>query len=896
MNKKILSLVLALVMVLGTFTTVFAEEAKTEKVEKVVGKDNKIQYVIDKKFVEGYGDGDYGYDKNIKRSEITKLLVFANGNKELAEKLQGSMQLYSDVNAEYWANGVISVGSTVPSKANNLPMLGGYPDGTFKGENDVTYAELAKMLVVLVKEDLTADMAKEANKNWATQWMTWATQLGILDDVNVTNSGAAANRADAFTMLYNALYKMVEFKRVPTNDKIGVLSSLRNDKLVLNQDSEKQTYTITKDTVYVGAYKEGRHENNIVKVKDINDPDFYLGSLVRIMVNDKNEVSHILELGNPEEMAVRADANKVTDNPVWEGVADYTVETGVTPIGTLKKSTDETKGYYEGYVTFNLKDNKSSAKEINFFKVVNKDAAKANKEKAKAEKITTLKINDDTKVYVANPANNQMREVNGINEALSLIGFRNYDSGYAVPNVYAGFDNSKYDPTIKGFKNEKNTAKVIVFNVVTKDKGGDVLRVIHSSSYKGNTTLEDTDGNLKEQSFINNIAKFPYEYGDLYDVIELKWEAYNNNYDIIEKRIDHSETDDYPVVRVKEIHDNDNIVVEDRFGNEAPIYVGDADIFNAKQYKDLKVGDFLQYENDEQNKKVSNDIDTLSILPRDNRDVIAKFNDSHSIQATLKAVQGNTANGIVKEVNNTAYPYTVTIDVEYSNWDKVGRGIEVFQVAKADADKLAENIDRNVKFLFNDKDYDKDYNRMYFAFNFESNDGKALAKPAEKANDLDALLALIDKADKAYNPDKVTDKNLKQAKKDLDKINEAIKGLNLGDKAKYDNNDPYVNAVKKLEDQIKAKEADSKVAEVKAKADKLPSEEEIKKLTTQAELNKLAQEFNKVAFEYNDLKDLTSDEAKALKAQLTKTAGYITAQDAAVEPTVSIAYPLVTLK
>ena len=81
MNKKIISLVLALVMVLGTFTSVFAETAKkeeakkpaaSEKVEKIVGKDNKIQYVIDKKLVEGYEDGSYGLDKNIKRSETSR--------------------------------------------------------------------------------------------------------------------------------------------------------------------------------------------------------------------------------------------------------------------------------------------------------------------------------------------------------------------------------------------------------------------------------------------------------------------------------------------------------------------------------------------------------------------------------------------------------------------------------------------------------------------------------------------------------------------------------------------------------------------------------------------------------------------------------------------------------
>ena len=317
MNKKFLSLVLSLVMVLGTFTSVFAAsttdkkdekttETKVEKVEKIVGKDNKIQYIIDKKFVEGYGDGEFGYDKNIKRSEITKLLVFANGHKELSEKLQGSMQVYSDVDTAFWANGVITVGTTVPSSANNQAMLNGYPTGKFLPERNVTYAELSKMLVVLVKEDLTADMVKTANANWASQWMTWAAQLGILEDVTVANSDAFATRADAFTMLYNALYKMQNFKREAANDEIGVLSNLSNKKLTLNQDSE-QEYTITDDTVFVknSRDKSGSDSDNVIKVSSVRNPEYYLGSLVRIMFNDKKEITHILELGNPEEGALK---------------------------------------------------------------------------------------------------------------------------------------------------------------------------------------------------------------------------------------------------------------------------------------------------------------------------------------------------------------------------------------------------------------------------------------------------------------------------------------------------------------------------------------------------------------------------------------------------------------
>ena len=257
MNKKVISLVLALVMVLGTFTSVFAaekteepakkdakvEETKKEapkageKVEKVVGKDNKIQYIVDKKFVKGYEDGSMGYDKNITRAEITRLLVLANGNEELANSLQGAMKLYTDVDTKHWANGVISVGTTRPSDANKIAMLAGYPDKSFKPDQNVTYAELAKMLVVLVKKDLTEDMVK--NAKWATSWLLWAKELGILEDVKIEDSNAFATRADAFTMVYNALFAMKEFKQVPNNEVRGILSDLNNNCLLYTSPSPR---------------------------------------------------------------------------------------------------------------------------------------------------------------------------------------------------------------------------------------------------------------------------------------------------------------------------------------------------------------------------------------------------------------------------------------------------------------------------------------------------------------------------------------------------------------------------------------------------------------------------------------------------------------------------------
>ena len=143
MNKKFLSLVLALVMVLGTFSSVFAAPAEKKEtkeapkaaetvVPKLTGKKAKIDWLKDRGYISGRKvnedpkNNDLALDKTIQRAEVSKLLVFATGNENKVDALK-SITIYKDVELNYWANGYINVGSTEPSKANNLPFLLGYP-------------------------------------------------------------------------------------------------------------------------------------------------------------------------------------------------------------------------------------------------------------------------------------------------------------------------------------------------------------------------------------------------------------------------------------------------------------------------------------------------------------------------------------------------------------------------------------------------------------------------------------------------------------------------------------------------------------------------------------------------------------------------------------------------
>ncbi|MDU3087673.1 MAG: S-layer homology domain-containing protein [Peptoniphilus harei] len=796
MNKKIISLVLALVMVLGTFTSVFAAETTTkkaeakkaeagEKVEKVVGKDNKIQYVIDKKLVEGYEDGNYGLDKNIKRSEITRLLVLANGNEELAKQLQGSMKIYSDVDTKHWANGVISVGTTVPSDANGIAMLAGYPDGSFKPENDVTYAELAKMLVVLAKKDLTADMVK--NAKWATSWMTWAAQLGILDDVNVVDSNKAANRADAFTMVYNALYAMKEFKRVPANETRGIVSNFTKDVLTLNQDS-KMEYKVTGETVVVKGVNGERQQIVQLKDADAKVKDYYLGSLVRILTNDKNEVTHIIELGNPAELArgeykEHATEGKAVANDVWRGVADYTVET--VNLGNDYRTAEAAQKYFAdhkdaAYAKVEFKNNKVDANYINFYNVTKDETKTAVKE------VLKLKVNDDTEFYVANPANNQMRKVANVNEALSLIGYQNY-AEYKLAGVYAGFDNDGYKVAHKAIKagDYRNTAKVVVFNLVNKTQDGEKYRVLESSSSKFATTIENVDGKLFDRNNMNDTSRFPLEYGDKFDVIEI--DDYRTD-SIYKTLIDHSKTSVYPIVEITKVdEDNKFIEIADKNGEFSLLDLRDADIFSAKRFGKLEEGNHIQFRV-ENNK--SNVAEVISLLGKE-------MKLEGSIKGVLPSLDKTERRGTVVEVKQVGNEWQMTVNVGYNVFDEADKdGLATYIIANQDA----KTLKKGDKIVFNV--FERNYNGLFRAANIRYNNEDQTRVPEAKT-----AKELIQEAANIYGEDakKLTScADLEKAIERRDAIENKLAKLGLERTAweKADENEAYVKAFKALKDQI----------------------------------------------------------------------------------------------
>ena len=152
-SKRILSLVLALVMVLGTFGTVFAAPTDNERVD----------WLIEEGLVLGYGDGTYGLEKAITRAEVATMVVRALGFEEDAGKMANIPSVFSDMRGTNvaWANGYVNL-------AVGKGIINGYEDGTFMPSKDISYAEVAAILVRSLDGMTPEEIKAATGRDWAT--------------------------------------------------------------------------------------------------------------------------------------------------------------------------------------------------------------------------------------------------------------------------------------------------------------------------------------------------------------------------------------------------------------------------------------------------------------------------------------------------------------------------------------------------------------------------------------------------------------------------------------------------------------------------------------------------------------------------------------------------------
>ena len=183
--KKVLALVVALTMVLGTVSfAAFTDVAEDSNVYTAV------QTLSSLSILNGYEDGSFGPEKDITRAEFCAVVCRALG---LGDPAQGATQ-FTDVAADHWASGYINL-------AAGQGIVNGYGNGLFGPEDNVTYEQAVKMLVVALGFE---PMAAQKG-GYPTGYLVVANTYGLTENVVAAGDAAPANRGVVAQLTYNAL-------------------------------------------------------------------------------------------------------------------------------------------------------------------------------------------------------------------------------------------------------------------------------------------------------------------------------------------------------------------------------------------------------------------------------------------------------------------------------------------------------------------------------------------------------------------------------------------------------------------------------------------------------------------------------------------------------------------
>ncbi|HWI50513.1 MAG TPA: S-layer homology domain-containing protein, partial [Symbiobacteriaceae bacterium] len=136
-------------------------------------------------------DRGYRFYAQITRAEMAKLLVYALGLQNDAPRYVGR-GVFSDTQG-HWADGVVTL-------AKNVGVMKGYPEGNFRPQAPVTYAEVITALSRLVGLEAGAE-------EWPRTYLQPAARAGIIPaQMNVQATlNDSANRGDVFVLLWRTL-------------------------------------------------------------------------------------------------------------------------------------------------------------------------------------------------------------------------------------------------------------------------------------------------------------------------------------------------------------------------------------------------------------------------------------------------------------------------------------------------------------------------------------------------------------------------------------------------------------------------------------------------------------------------------------------------------------------
>lgn len=244
MNRKILSLILTLIMVLGTFSAVFAVPYD------VVGTsfENAVVRLEGLEVLKGYPDGSFRPSNNITRAEYAAVVARVKGLEGAAMSSMGTT-IFGDVPANLWASGYINV-SVQAGLIKGMGIYNGV--NTFAPQSNITYEQA----VTLVVRALGFETEAMANGGYPNGYLMIAAREGLLQNINGV-LGSLATRGLVAQLTFNAL----DIKLMGSNDY------LFNDLRLINKAAASGNWGSINAATFTAAGITGVTAGNIGNLK-----------------------------------------------------------------------------------------------------------------------------------------------------------------------------------------------------------------------------------------------------------------------------------------------------------------------------------------------------------------------------------------------------------------------------------------------------------------------------------------------------------------------------------------------------------------------------------------------------------------------------------------------------
>lgn len=247
--------------------------------------------------VNGFSDSTFRPDQSLTRAQFSKIAVSVLDFSE--EELYSNYTIFPDAEGKMWATPYIN------AAARKYKILKGFPDGTFRPEQKITYEQAVTIIL-----NMLGYQSSDIGTFWPSDYIAKAKLLGICDGISLS-AGQYVTRGQAAVMFYNML-------NADTKENgsfmLSTYKTVKSDAVLLDCGTARDGKT-TDAKFYIAS-------DTITLDADFVFDSSAVGKLGTVIMKDSNTArGFVLD----DDRSVQGNVSQIKANSVSIGSDSYTI-------------------------------------------------------------------------------------------------------------------------------------------------------------------------------------------------------------------------------------------------------------------------------------------------------------------------------------------------------------------------------------------------------------------------------------------------------------------------------------------------------------------------------------------------------------------------------------------